>query len=339
MRVARNVLRQARALGLTRPGGTMVGLPDDFTITRHDVPKAPEPPEEGQDLPPEVMRQLCAHLGLFEDMTCRELRLSVELLMDTGRRPEEICRLELNCLARDGQGKPVLAYDNWKEQRLWRQLPIHGPTADLIIAQQKRVRERFPDRPPSQLVLLPSLQLNLREDRSIDSNHLSGQHREWVDSLPDFVLDDGTVFDKEKIFPYAYRHSFAQRHADAGVPIDVLAELMDHENYQTTRTYYRVKEVRLREAVERVTQLQFDRHGTRIWGAVTSVLDAERARRAIGPVVIPFGTCSEPTNVAAGGGACRSASAAWAATTSPPTSPTSPTCAPTSTTCCGSGRS
>ncbi|MFG2886666.1 tyrosine-type recombinase/integrase [Streptomyces sp. NPDC048297] len=301
---ARNVLKQGRAMGLTRPDGPMAGLPDDFVISRTDVPKPPEPSEEGQDLPAEVMRQLGAHLDAFEAMTCYEMRLSVELLMDTGRRPEEICRLELNCLTRDSQNKPVLLYNNWKEQRIGRQLPIHGPTAELITVQQKRVRERFPDRPPSQLVLLPSPQLNLRGDRSIDSNHLSGMHREWVESLPDFVLDDGTVFDKEKIFPYAYRHSFAQRHADAGVPVDVLAELMEHENYQTTRTYYRVKEVRLRKAVERVTHLQFDRHGTRIWGAVTSVLDAERARRAIGAVVVPFGTCSEPTNVAAGGGAC-----------------------------------
>ncbi|MET7297179.1 tyrosine-type recombinase/integrase [Streptomyces griseoloalbus] len=106
------------------------------------------------------------------------------------------------------------------------------------------------------------------------------------------------------MFPYTYRHSFAQRHADAGVPVDVLAELMDHDSLESTRSYYRVKEVRLREAVERVTQLQFDRHGTRIWGAVTTVLDAERTRRAIGAVVVPFGTCSEPTNVAAGGSAC-----------------------------------
>ncbi|MCX5316678.1 hypothetical protein [Streptomyces sp. NBC_00154] len=50
--------------------------------------------------------------------------------------------------------------------------------------------------------------------------------------------------------------------------------------------------------------MQFDRHGTRIWGAVTTVLDAERTRRAIGAVVVPFGTCSEPSNVAASGGAC-----------------------------------
>ncbi|MFK8851698.1 tyrosine-type recombinase/integrase [Streptomyces sp. Ac-502] len=241
VRMARNVLRQARALGLTRPGGTMAGLPDDFTITRHDVPKAPEPPEEGQDLPPDVTRQLCAHLDLFEDMTCRELRLSVELLMDTGRRPEEICRLELHCLTRDGQGKPVLAYDNWKEQRLRRQMPIHEPTAKLILAQQERVRARFPDEPPSKLVLLPTQSLNLHGDRAVDSNHLSGMHRDWVEALPEFRLDDGTVFDKEKIFPYAYRNSFAQRHADAGVPIEVLSPLMDHDSYESTRCYYRVK--------------------------------------------------------------------------------------------------
>ncbi|MFJ7209863.1 tyrosine-type recombinase/integrase [Streptomyces sp. NPDC098789] len=301
---ARNVLKAGRAMGLTRPGEPLAGLPDDFVIHRLDVPKPPEPSEEGQDLPAEVLRQLGTHLDAFEAMTCYEMRLSVELLMDTGRRPEEICRLELNCLTRDGQGKPVLLYTNWKEQRIGRQLPIHEPTAKLIIAQQKRVRARFPDRTPSKLVLLPTQNLNLRGERSIDSNHLSAMHREWVESLPDFVLDDGTVFDKEKIFPYAYRHSFAQRHADAGVAIDVLAELMDHDSYETTRSYYRVKEVRLREAVERVRKMQFDRQGKRIWGTVTTVLDAERTRRAIGAVVVPFGACSEPTNVAAGGGAC-----------------------------------
>lgn len=217
---ARNVLRQGRAMGLTRPEGPLAGLPDDFVITRLDVPKMPEPSEEGQDLPPEVMRQLGAHLDGFEAMTCLEVRLSVELLMDTGRRPEEICRLELNCLTRDNQGKPVLLYNNWKEQRIGRQLPIHEPTAKLIIAQQQRVRERFPDQTPSKLVLLPSQVLNLRGDRSIDANHLSAMHREWVETLPDFVLD------------------------------------------------------------------------------------AERTRRAVGAVVVPFGTCSEPSNVAAGGGAC-----------------------------------
>ncbi|MEU1631171.1 hypothetical protein ABZ746_39235 [Streptomyces sp. NPDC020096] len=56
-------------MGLTRPEGPMAGLPDDFVITRLDVPKPPEPSEEGQDLPADVMRQLRAHLDGFEAMT------------------------------------------------------------------------------------------------------------------------------------------------------------------------------------------------------------------------------------------------------------------------------
>ncbi|MGV4989037.1 hypothetical protein ACVB8X_42080 [Streptomyces sp. NRAIS4] len=100
--------------------------------------------------------------------------------------------------------------------------PGHEPTAQLIRDQQERVRLLYPDRPPSKLALLPSSVMNQLGAKGIDSNHFSGMHREWVTALPEFRLDDGTVFDKEEIFPYAYRHSFAQRHADAGVPIEVL---------------------------------------------------------------------------------------------------------------------
>ncbi len=50
---------------------------------------------------------------------------------------------------------------------------------------------------------------------------------------------DSTEFDKTLITPYSYRHSYAQRHADAGVPIDVLRELMDHTSMDATKRYYR----------------------------------------------------------------------------------------------------
>ncbi|MGH3185019.1 MAG: hypothetical protein ACRDOE_24365, partial [Streptosporangiaceae bacterium] len=104
--------------------------------------------------------------------------------------------------------------------------------------------------------------------------------------------------------PYAYRHSYAQRHADAGVPIDVLAELLDHRSYSVTRGYYRIGEDRRRDAVDKVTTLSFDRHGNRIWRGARALLDSERARRSIGEVAVPYGTCCEPSNVQAGGGAC-----------------------------------
>lgn len=45
-------------------------------------------------------------------------------------------------------------------------------------------------------------------------------------------------FDRSLITPYVLRHSYAQRHADAGVPVDVLKDLLDHASIQTTMGYY-----------------------------------------------------------------------------------------------------
>ena len=98
--------------------------------------------------------------------------------------------------------------------------------------------------------------------------------------------------------------TFAQRHADAGVPIDVLAELLDHRNLNVTRCYYRVGEDRRREAVDKVTAMSFDRHGNRTWRDARALLESEHARYAIGEVAVPYGTCTEPANVQAGGDAC-----------------------------------
>ncbi|MGW2255478.1 hypothetical protein ACWCXH_35705 [Kitasatospora sp. NPDC001660] len=72
----------------------------------------------------------------------------------------------------------------------------------------------------------------------------------------------------------------------------------------TTEGYYRVGQERKREAVDRVTALQFDRHDNRVWRKVQGLLDSEHVRRAIGEVATAYGVCLEPSNVAAGGHAC-----------------------------------
>jgi hypothetical protein len=38
-------------------------------------------------------------------------------------------------------------------------------------------------------------------------------------------------------------HTYAQRHADAGVPVDVLKEPMDHKSVTTTMGYYNPREL------------------------------------------------------------------------------------------------
>ncbi|MFJ9447423.1 tyrosine-type recombinase/integrase [Kitasatospora sp. NPDC101235] len=311
----RRMLTRMRAMSLTRPGRLLHGLADDFALGVDDVPAVPDEDEVGHDLPVEVMQALCAHLPWLEQGHEREIRLAVELVIDTGRRPVEICRLAFDCLERDEAGKPVLVYDNFKSHRYGRRLPIAEATAGLITAQQDRLRAKYPDTPPGRLKLLPTSYRCLDGTRPISVARLQALHRAWVESLPQLrvptkVEVDGQPvthlleFDKNKIFLYAYRHTYAQRHADAGVPPDILQQLMDHDEAVTTQQYYRVGEQRRREAVERVTAMQFDRHGNRVWRTVKALLDTERLRRAVGEVAVPYGLCSEPSNVAAGGHDC-----------------------------------
>ena len=300
-RDVREALAGIRALGLTRPGQTAAGLAGDFALERGDIPAEPERGEPGRDVPPEVMAVLCANLDTLEPV---EVRVATQIGIDTGRRPEDILALPLNCLNRDKDGAAVLVYDNAKADRLGRRLPIGEATAAVITGQQQRVRAIFPDTPVAELALLPTTRRNPHGRTPISIDTLDARHREWVSELPILCTRDGLEIDKTKIVPYVYRHCYAQRHADAGVPIDVLAELLDHRSYSMTRRYYRIGEDRRRAAVDTVTALSFDRHGNRIWREAHMLLESERARHAVGEVSVPYGTCTEPTNVKAGGGAC-----------------------------------
>jgi integrase len=304
-REVRHLLGRFRALGLARTGAPAAGLGDDFALAAGDTPSKPEDPEPNRDLPSEILRQLCEHLPILEQsISCREVRVAVELIIDTGRRPDEICALRWDCLEYDEDRSPVLVYDNHKNARLGRRLPIAQDTADVISDQKDRVRARFPDTPLMQLKLLPAAHANPHGRRAITEAHLGARHRAWIDSLPALTRADGTEYDKTRIVPYAYRHSYAQRHADAGVPIDVLGTLLNHVSLNTTKHYYRVGDGRRREAVDRVAGMQFDRHGNRIWRHAQALLDSEHARRAVGEVAVPFGVCAEPSNIQAGGKAC-----------------------------------
>jgi len=299
-RGTRAALSGIRALGLTRPTGVAAGLPGDFALGRDDIPAEAQRGEPGRDLPAQIMTVLCANLDTLRPA---EVRTATQIGIDTGRRPEDILNLRLDCLHRDKDGGPVLVYDNAKANRLARRLPINEATAAVITTQQARVRERFPDTPAGELRLLPSPRRNPDGRKPITIAMLGDRHREWADGLGLFGRD-GTEFDTSRIVPYAYRHTYAQRHADAGVPIDVLAELLDHRNLNVTRGYYRVGEDRRRAAVDTVTAMSFDRHGNRIWRQAQALLDSEHARYAVGEVAVPYGRCAEPSNVQAGGGAC-----------------------------------
>jgi hypothetical protein len=187
-RDVRLLLSRMRAMGLTRQGEPIAGIPDEFTMGPEDIPDEPDDAEAGKDLPTEVMRHLCAHLQVLETIGCAEIRVAVELLIDTGRRPDEICQLTLDCLERDTDGKPVLIYDNIKAHRHGRRLPIPEATAAAIVAQQQLVRQRFPHESGNYLKLLPTPARNPHGRRSITDNSVTSRHRKWVNALPDILV-------------------------------------------------------------------------------------------------------------------------------------------------------
>ena len=115
------------------------------------------------------------------------------------------------------------------------------------------------------LKLLPTDRRNANGHKSLAAFSVAFHHRSWMSALPVLHTSDGIEFDKSRDVLYAYRHTSAQHHADAGVAIDVLRELMDHRTLDTTSNYYQVGQ--------------------------------QRRRDAVGEVIVPFGVCTEPSNV------------------------------------------
>ena len=160
-------------------------------------------------------------------------RRITELLIDTGRRPDEICALAWDCLERDASGSPVLIYTDAKNNRPGRRLPVSEATASVITAQKAYARGRYPRTPVGDLVLFPRDKGNRDGTKPILGSTYSHAHRIFADAIAHLLTDaDGQQVDPALVVPYAYRHSYAQRHADAGVAPDVLRELLGHDGWR-----------------------------------------------------------------------------------------------------------
>ncbi|WP_211241245.1 tyrosine-type recombinase/integrase [Pseudonocardia spinosispora] len=275
----------------------------------------PADDETGKAVPEHVIAQLDAHLpslGTGMVYGCRLLaapdlaamyQTVYVLLRDTGRRPEEIGSLHRDCLDTDA-GAPTLVWNNHKSRRLRRRLPITEATAAVIRGWQTR-RDLLEVPTRGAKYLFPVLDRGNADH--LTSPQISTVLRAWVvNEIPelrdDTVDTDGNPapFDRTRIYPYAFRHAYAQRHADAGTPIDVLRELMDHRSVSSTHGYYQVSLKRKREAVTTLASHVINRSG----GREPCSPDGGTQRYEMRTVAVPYGGCAEPSNVKAGGQAC-----------------------------------
>ncbi|MGW1711434.1 tyrosine-type recombinase/integrase [Streptomyces sp. NPDC002206] len=217
-----------------------------------------------------------------------------------GRRPVEVTSLRRNCLELTDDGD-VLIWDNHKKRRYGRKLPIASETAEAIRRWQAR-RELIPAAATGKDYLFPAI-THRSGVPHMEPGYLGTYLREWIKAIPQLVSDqldhsgNRLPFDRALIFPYAFRHSYAQRHADAGVAVDVLKELMDHRSIVTTMGYYDVSMKRKREAVQTMRLHVVDRAGRPAPFATDLAYEARS-------VAVPCGNCTEPSNIKAGGKSC-----------------------------------
>lgn len=295
-------LRSSRELGLADRAAPLEGLADNFSIVREDIPAAWRSAETGSDksLPQTVMDQLLSESAQAQllEVEGAEVRDLILLQIWIGRRPGETCSLELDCLEYGSSGDPALLYDAGKQRLRRIRVPIHREPAEIIERQAKRITERFPDTPRSELALFPARSRNPRGIRSIPVTQMANLIRDWVDRL-EIKGQSGSDYSKDRITAYAFRHTFAQRHADKGTPVDVLSALLAHENLSSTQHYYHVPEKRKRMATALVSPMTMNNAGEVVGG--DEVLDAMLARREIGRIPVPLGWCTEKSNVAAHG--------------------------------------
>ncbi|WP_160666262.1 tyrosine-type recombinase/integrase [Pseudarthrobacter sp. ATCC 49987] len=224
------------------------------------------------------------------------------LLRDAGRRPNETAGLTRECLSYDSAGQATLLWNNDKGRRRGRRLPIWAETAQAL-ESWFTIRDRHIAEMPAgqQEWLFPTFRPRSR-DKHLKTAWFNHRLRDWIDNrLPDLPGPDngpgaGIPFTKSAVFAYAFRHSYCQRLADAGVAQETLRRLMDHRSADTTAKYYTVTNARKRKAIESVKRLSFDTHGNH--APVGEDLYSMAA------VAVPFGNCTEPTNIKAGGKAC-----------------------------------
>jgi integrase len=320
------------ALELGREWLSANGAPDVHLLDQ-EVPAYParddsdsEMEGRSQDaLPESVFLQLMDEATLAL-LTTGSPRNGVELALRVGRRPWEIRHLHFDCLEwsevdieqPDGSTErrtyPFLVYWMQKVRRLHR-LPLHTSDAEVITRQQAHLRATRPDwfdsngRPRSDKTLLFPTPRRTRANRHGSVPYDSSTMHYWIESwmlrIGSLVDEHGRKFDTARVFPYAFRHTWAQLRADAGVPLDVLQALIAHQDPSTTQVYYCVSHPRRVEAVQAIAaKYRFDISGGRLRPPTPDEDLKARTRSGVGSVPVPAGQCHEMNNVRADGRGC-----------------------------------
>ena len=233
----------AGLLRAARQHGWEPRLPRQAELYREDYPRLTAAAPRA--LPEAVMAQLEReeNLARFTDPAGR---LLARILMGTGLRVGDGCKLALDCIVRDGQDAPYLRYVNHKMRRD-AFVPVDTGLAEAIAAQQQAVMARFPQAG----CLLPRATRNLDGKLPFSPATFRGQLTEWLRACD--IRDE--LGRPAHVTPHQWRHTFGTRLINSQVPQETVRRLLDHASHQMTAHYARLSDQTIREQWERARKV------------------------------------------------------------------------------------
>jgi integrase len=233
----------AGLLRTSRQHGWEPRLPPRVDLYREDYPRRTAAAPRA--LPETVMAQL-EHEDNLARLSDPRGRLLARILMGTGLRVGDGCRLPLDCIVHDGQGAPYLHYTNHKMRRD-ALVPIDADLTEAIKAQQRMTRAEYPDA----TYLLPRPSRNLDGRYPFSPSTFRGQLRQW---LIDRDLRD-ELGRRVNVTPHQWRHTFGTRLINNDVPQETVRRLLDHTSHAMTSHYARLADDTIREQWQRAQKV------------------------------------------------------------------------------------
>lgn len=251
-----------------------------------ELPSRPRPLP--RFIPQFVMSQLedPTHLELLGDDTTRNL---IVVIMETGLRANDACRLVFNPIIDDSVGWPCLRFVNTK-MRSEQLIPLSERAAHAVRAQQQQLTQRWAEPPP---VLFPSPHTNPDGVRPFSYATLRSRFAAWQDRIG---LHDETG-QPIRVTLHQFRHTLGTRMINQGVPQHVVQKMLGHASPQMTARYATIHDATVRAAFDDYQRRRVDITGRRLdFDPDTPAAEAEWIKHNLARVAasLPNGYCGRP---------------------------------------------
>lgn len=262
-------------------------LPATACLYQEDLTRRPRPLPRFITEP--VMAQLehPANLDRLPDATTRAL---VVVIIETGLRANDACRLPFNPVIDDSSGWPCLRYLNAK-MAAEQVVPLSATAAAAIRDQQTDLKRRWPPHGPA--VLFPAPHSNPDGDRPFNYATLRSRLAQWQDDI-DLRDDAGQP---TRISAHRFRHTLGTRLINQGVPQHVVQRLLGHASPQMTARYATLHDDTVRAAFDDYCRQRVNLAGEPIpFDPAALTADAEFTKHNLSRVQasLPNGYCGRP---------------------------------------------